>query len=97
MADDIKKLRERIEHLEKELAALKAKVNGQDQEPAWKKTAGSRRGSKFFLEVAREGQKIREADRRAARAALRAEKRAAKAKTAAPKARRRRLPGSTDQ
>jgi superfamily II RNA helicase len=82
MSDEIKKLEERIEQLEKELAALKAQVNGQDQEPAWKKLAGSMRGDKFFLEIAREGQKIREADRKAARAAARAERKAEKAKAA---------------
>jgi len=68
MSDALTQLEKRVAKLEEELREVKAQISKEPERPWWEKLVGSRKGDKTFEAVAREGRKIREAERRAARA-----------------------------
>jgi hypothetical protein len=87
MADDtLRQLEDRIARLEEELRQLQALVvkEKEPEKPWWERTAGMFKDSKVFDAIVREGRKIREAERRAARA-----EEAKAAKKARPRKKRR--------
>jgi len=80
-------LEERVSRLEKELSEIKAQQVERNRR-AFEALAGIHEGDKVFEEIVREGRKIREADRKAARRADELAERKVKAAKKAHKTRR---------
>jgi hypothetical protein len=69
-APTLEELVQRIDRLEEELRRLKALVETNSGKRGWEAIVGAHEGSKVFEEIAREGRKIRRADRKATLAEL---------------------------
>ena len=64
----VKELEQRIIALEKEVSRLKnERLLGNDRAPDWRRAVKESRGDEDLLAVVREGMKVREKDRKAAR------------------------------
>jgi hypothetical protein len=64
----VKELEQRIIALEKEVSRLKnERLLGEDRAPDWRRAVKASRGDEDLLAVIREGMKVREKDRQAAR------------------------------
>jgi len=66
--EPLRQLESRVAMLEEELKRLKAQLQERNRS-GWESIVGIHEGDKAFEQIVREGRKIREADRKAARAA----------------------------
>lgn len=66
-SDRLRQLEDRVVRLEEELRQLKAQLPAGPEKPGWRALVGTFKGDKVFHEIVREGRKIREAEREAAR------------------------------
>jgi hypothetical protein len=80
----LQRLEARLGRIEEELREVKAKLEGKEAEevPWWKKTMGMFKDTPNWDEFVRECEKIREADRKAARAEWREEQKKEKRRKA---------------
>jgi hypothetical protein len=78
MASSIKSIEERLAKLEEAVQQLQELATRKPEEPWWKRLAGIQAGDKAYEAIAREGRKIRKAERKAARKGTEKDKTASK-------------------